>query len=247
MLLNYRRDSTHFTISQSALSLRAYPSKCAVRNNWSTRERKLSSMSVKSPNFTPKNHCRYLAFYKPYGYLCQFTPEPGSDKGTLAQFGFPKNVYAIGRLDWDSEGLLLLSDDGDLNFSLLSPKNKHSRTYAAQVENLPEAQVFRRLESGIVINGQRTLPAKARLMEEPVLPPRAVPIRLRKNIPTAWIELSLHEGRNRQVRKMTAAVGHPTLRLVRISIGKLDLLELDLQPGQWTELTAEQILLAFAH
>ena len=197
--------------------------------------------------FTPLSRCDYLAFFKPYGYLCQFTPEKGSDKGTLAEFGFPKDVYAIGRLDWDSEGLLLLSDDGYLNFSLLNPANQHARIYMAQVENVPQTEALHQMESGILLDGKKTLPARARLIDEPTLPPRPVPIRFRKDIPTVWVELSLHEGRNRQVRRMTAAVGHPTLRLVRRAIGQLDLLQLKLSPGQWRRLTAEEILLAFAH
>lgn len=200
---------------------------------------KRSRMS--SPKFKPRTDCRYLAFFKPYGVLSQFTVPPDSAKETLAAFGFPPNVYPIGRLDWDSEGLLLLSDDGALNHYLLNPAHQHPRTYWAQVENVPSQAELQKLCHGVIIEGKKTLPAQARLIDEPTLPPRPVPIRFRKNIPTAWIELVLHEGRNRQVRKMTAAVGHPTLRLLRKAIGELQLLDLNLLPGQWVDLELDQL------
>ncbi|HEY9791273.1 MAG TPA: pseudouridine synthase [Candidatus Obscuribacterales bacterium] len=196
--------------------------------------------------FVPVADALYLAFFKPYGCLSQFTPEPGSDKETLSAFGFPPKVYPIGRLDWNSEGLLLLSDDGDLNFELLNPEKKHRRTYLVQVENMPSQEALRKLESGLVLDGRRTLPAQAGLVEEPALPPRAVPIRFRQSIPTAWISLTLTEGRNHQVRRMTAAVGHPTLRLVRASIGELQLAALGLEPGKWRKLTAVELQDALA-
>lgn len=196
--------------------------------------------------FFPQPGRAYLAFFKPFDILCQFTPEPGSDKGTLAQFGFPSDVYPIGRLDADSEGLLLLSDDPRLNSRLLDPQNGHSRTYLAQVENIPERSALEKLESGVDIKGHWTLPAKVSLVEEePQLPEREKPIRFRKNIPTAWIKVTIKEGKNRQVRRMTAAVGHPTLRLVRVAIGKLELSSLALQPGQWRQLSDEELALAF--
>ena len=197
--------------------------------------------------FHPDSKKLYLAFFKPYGVLSQFTQPDDSEKKTLMEFGFPKDVYPIGRLDWDSEGLLLLSDDSKLNEALLHPSRRHQRTYLAQVDNVPDQTALQQLESGVIVQGAKTLPAQAKLLEgEPHLPPRAVPIRYRKEIPTAWIELSITEGKNRQVRKMTAAVGHPTLRLVRVSIGQLKLSNLSLQPGEWLRLTEKQILAAFS-
>lgn len=196
--------------------------------------------------FRPDAHHRYIAFNKPFEVLTQFTQPEGSNKDTLAGFGFPADVYPVGRLDYDSEGLLLLSDDPTLNKILLGPEYRHSRTYLAQVEGIPSAEALKRLEEGIVIEGRTTLPARARLLPEPPLfPPRPVPIRYRKEIPTAWIELTLTEGRNRQVRRMTAAAGHPTLRLIRIAIGALELPLLGLLPGEWRDLDREQIMMAF--
>lgn len=193
-------------------------------------------------DFRPDSRCLYIAFNKPYGVLTQFTRPAESDKQSLADFGFPPGVYPLGRLDADSEGLLLLSDDKWLNKVLLSPTFRHRRTYLVQVENLPSQEQLSVLERGIVIQGKKTLPASARLLDgEPDIPPRPVPIRFRKSIPTAWIELSLVEGRNRQVRHMTAAVGCPSLRLVRTAIGALCLLALDLAPGQWMPLSPEQL------
>lgn len=192
--------------------------------------------------FRPRDGQHYIAFNKPYGILSQFTPEPGSPSGTLAGFGFPDHVYPIGRLDHDSEGLILLSDDGALNGALLDPTHGHERTYLAQVERIPEPEALEHLASGVEIQGRLTLPARAELVAEPAgLFPRAVPIRHRLNVPTAWIRLTLTEGRNRQVRKMTAAVGHPTLRLLRVAIGALDLFALGLAPGAWRDLTPEEL------
>ena len=165
-----------------------------------------------------------IAFHKPYGVLSQFTPEAGSAWRTLAEFGFPKGVYPVGRLDADSEGLLLLGDEAALNARLLRPEHAHAREYWAQVERVPTDEALRELERGVVIQGHRTRPCRAwRLEPPPDLPPREPPIRARKNVPDCWIALELTEGRNRQVRRMTAAVGHPTLRLVRVRIGGLEL------------------------
>lgn len=176
-----------------------------------------------------------LAFHKPYGVLSQFTAE-GTRHGTLADFGFPKNVYPIGRLDADSEGLLLLSDEPRLNQWLLNPTRGHPRTYWAQVERIPEASPLQRLSLGIQIQDYRTRPCQARILDpQPNVPPRNPPIRVRKNVPDIWIELILTEGRNRQVRHMTAAIGHPTLRLIRVSIGSFPLGKLP--SGNWKELT----------
>jgi 23S rRNA pseudouridine2457 synthase len=172
--------------------------------------------------------------------LSQFTPEvPG--QRTLAEFDLPPDLYAAGRLDADSEGLLLLTNDGQLIKRMLEPGTGHERTYLVQVEGIPTAEAMAELESGVVIQNYRTLPAHARLLDkEPALPPRDPPIRVRKNIPTSWIELKLLEGKNRQVRHMTAAVGYPTLRLVRTAIGKLTLN--GLLSGHWRELTKSEIV-----
>ena len=175
-----------------------------------------------------------LALNKPYGVLSQFTPDhPG--QRTLSEFGLPKNIYPLGRLDRDSEGLLLLSDEPGLNSKLLHPKNAHPRTYWAQVEGEITEDALQKLRKGVVIEEKITLPAEAKRIH-PDLPPRNPPIRFRQNIPTSWIELTLREGRNRQVRKMTANVAYPTLRLIRVSIGQFRLPP-DLTPGQWRELT----------
>jgi 23S rRNA pseudouridine2457 synthase len=176
-------------------------------------------------------------FYKPYGVLSQFTPEGKWD--SLASFGpFPEDVYAVGRLDADSEGLLLLTNDNRLKHRLTDPKFNHPRTYIVQVERVPSDDALGQLRSGVTFEGKRTKPAKVILLvEEPNFPPRSVPIRFRKNVPTAWMEMVITEGRNRQVRKMTAAVGHPALRLVRTKISNWTLD--GLQPGSWREIQPE--------
>jgi len=164
-----------------------------------------------------------LAFHKPYGVISQFTPD-GSPHRTLAEFGFPKGVYPIGRLDAESEGLLLLSDEAELNARLLHPSRSHTRTYWAQVERVPATKALAGLERGVVIAGRRTLPCRAWLLDpQPEVPPREPPIRFRKNVPDCWIAIELIEGKNHQVRRMTAAIGHPTLRLIRVRIGRLEL------------------------
>jgi len=174
-----------------------------------------------------------IAFHKPYGVLSQFTPD-GSPNRPLADFNFPKGVYPIGRLDADSEGLLLLSDEPELTDRLLNPRHAHRRTYWVQVERVPAAEALAKLEHGLVIQGEKTLPCRARLLDpQPTVPPRDPPIRVRKNVPDCWLELELIEGRNRQVRRMTAALGHPTLRLIRVAIGGLKLG--DLAAGTWRE------------
>ena len=178
-----------------------------------------------------------LALNKPFGVLSQFTPDhPG--QRTLSEFHFPKNVYPLGRLDRDSEGLLLLSDEPGLNTKLLDPTNAHPRTYWAQVEGEITESALEQLRAGIVIEGQKTLSAQAKQIHPDILP-RNPPIRVRQNIPTSWLELTLHEGRNRQVRKMTASVGFPTLRLLRVAIGQFHLPN-DLSPGQWRELSDDE-------
>jgi len=177
---------------------------------------------------------RTILFWKPYGVLCQFTREPGTSHTTLADYIDVPGVYAAGRLDHDSEGLVVLTGDGALQNRLTDPKRGHPRTYWAQVERVPDEAALESLRRGIDIQGKRTLPAEARLLEsEPAVPERKPPIRYRKSVPTAWIELVLTEGRNRQVRRMTAAVGHPTLRLLRVRVGGWTLE--GLEPGQWRE------------
>lgn len=178
-------------------------------------------------------------FYKPYGVLSQFTHgRHGGHFLTLADFGpFPPDVYPVGRLDADSEGLLLLSSDRGLTQLLLDPRFRHPRTYLLQVEGIPGGDALHALREGsLLIDGKRALPARARLLDrEPSLPPRPVPIRQRRMIPVTWVELILFEGRNRQARRMTAAVGHPTLRLIRTAIGPLTLQ--GLEPGKWQALS----------
>lgn len=180
-----------------------------------------------------------LAFHKPYGVLSQFTPEAGSRWRTLAEFALPKNVYALGRLDADSEGLLLFSDEPGVNSDLLDPERGHWREYWAQVERIPDGAALAKLERGLKIGDYTTRPCRVRRLEPaPPLSPRDPPIRFRKNVPDCWLSLELTEGKNRQVRRMTAAIGHPTLRLVRVRIGALMLG--DLAPGKWRELTAQE-------
>jgi 23S rRNA pseudouridine2457 synthase len=223
-----------------------------------------------------------IAFNKPFGVLSQFTGDlprqdastaGGSPNRTLAEFGFPKNVYPIGRLDADSEGLLLLSDEPAWNDKLLHPRNAHEREYWAQVEKIPTPESLKKLEKGVLVQGRKTLPCRAWLLEPQLemesragvspaqrarqreqfvafanvgrrdacptlIPPRNPPIRFRKSVPDCWIGLELVEGKNRQVRRMTAAIGHPTLRLVRVRIGNFWLGELP--PGQWRVLSAAE-------
>jgi 23S rRNA pseudouridine2457 synthase len=186
-----------------------------------------------------------IALHKPYGVLSQFTPEAPGQR-TLAECGLPAGVYPVGRLDADSEGLLLLTDEAGLNHRLLHPTRGHWRRYWAQVEGEPLPAAFAELERGVMVQGRRTLPARAwRVEPRPDVPPRDPPIRVRKAIPDTWIALELHEGRNRQVRRMTAAVGHPTLRLLRVRIGGFDL-PADLAPGAWRELTRPEREAVFA-
>jgi 23S rRNA pseudouridine2457 synthase len=215
-----------------------------------------------------------IAFHKPYGVLSQFTGD-GSPNRPLAEFGLPKNVYAIGRLDADSEGLLLLSDEPEWNERLLHPRHAHEREYWAQVEKIPAPDALKKLERGVLVQGRKTLPCRAWLLDPqpevgtsrcdvparetaggmvaplnaarpaqrtvPTLPPRDPPIRFRKSVPDCWIGLELIEGKNRQVRRMTAAIGHPTLRLVRVRIGNLWLG--DLAAGHWRVLNPAELQL----
>jgi len=178
-----------------------------------------------------------IAFNKPYGVLSQFTPD-GSPNRTLAEFGLPKGVYSIGRLDADSEGLLLLSDEAALNQKLLHPRHAHEREYWAQVERMPTPEALHKMAKGVVLQGRKMLPCRAWILEpQPEMPPREPPIRFRKTVPTCWLGLELIEGKNRQVRRMTAVIGHPTLRLLRVRVGEL---ELTLEPGKWKVLSTDE-------
>ncbi|HKW28961.1 MAG TPA: pseudouridine synthase [Verrucomicrobiae bacterium] len=207
-----------------------------------------------------------IAFHKPFGVVSRFTSD-GSANRTLAGFGFPKDVYPIGRLDADSEGLLLLSDEPEWNERLLHPHHAHEREYWAQLERIPTPDSLKKLEKGVIIQGRQALPSRAWILDpQPEIssvaadvsrlplptnqsgltsaatmikiPPRDPPIRFRKTVPTCWVGLELIEGKNRQVRRMTAAIGHPTLRLIRVRIGGLKLGTL--AAGEWTVLTAEE-------
>lgn len=179
-----------------------------------------------------------LAFNKPFGVLSQFTKETQRQR-TLADFNFPKEVYPIGRLDADSEGLLLLSNEGDLNQRLLNPRHAHPREYWAQVERIPDSLALQKLRQAISIQGRDTLPCEAWILEPPPdIAPRDPPIRFRKTVPTCWLGLQLIEGKNRQVRRMTAAIGHPTLRLIRMRIGRFQLR--NLLPGVWRKLNDQE-------
>ncbi len=176
-----------------------------------------------------------IALNKPFNVMCQFTDQAG--RQTLADFVPVKHVYAAGRLDYDSEGLLLLTDDGALQQRLTEPRRRTRKTYLAQVERVPDDDALVRLRKGIDLKDGVTAPGEARLVPEPEwLWPRQPPIRHRLNVPTAWLELTITEGRNRQVRRMTATVGHPTLRLIRIAVGEWNLD--GLSSGQWRQCPA---------
>jgi 23S rRNA pseudouridine2457 synthase len=180
-----------------------------------------------------------LKFWKPYRVLTQFTDDDDG-RETLADYIDVPDVYAAGRLDYDSEGLMILTDDGDLNHQLTHPKYGHPRTYWAQVERIPDDDALNQLRrGGIPIKNYKTRPTQADLIPEPDLPDRDPPIRYRKNVPDTWLELTLTEGKKRQVRRMTAAVGHPTLRLVRAKIGHLTLD--GMQAGKYYELTPQEL------
>ncbi|RPE80098.1 pseudouridine synthase [Vulcaniibacterium tengchongense] len=172
-----------------------------------------------------------IALNKPYGVLCQFTDRSVPPRRTLAEFGLPADVYPAGRLDHDSEGLLLLTDDGGLAHRLTDPRHKQPKTYWVQVEGDPDDAQLAALRDGVVLNDGPTRPAQVQRIDAPPLWPRDPPVRYRKSVPDAWLQLTIREGRNRQVRRMTAAVGLPTLRLVRVAIGGHRLGEL--APGQW--------------
>ncbi|NEQ72532.1 MAG: pseudouridine synthase [Okeania sp. SIO2C9] len=185
---------------------------------------------------------RYILFNKPYNVLSQFTDniDESNQRQTLKDYIPVSSVYPVGRLDRDSEGVLLLTNHGQLQHRLTDPKFAHPRTYWVQVERIPDDAALRQLKQGVTIKNYQTRPAKVRLLSvEPNFPPRYPPIRFRKTVPTAWLEIILTEGRNRQVRRMTAAVGFPTLRLVRVAIA--DLYMNELQPGEWRDLNQTEI------
>ena len=180
---------------------------------------------------------RYLKFFKPFDVLTQFSG--GDGRSTLKDFVDVPNVYPVGRLDRDSEGLLLLTDDGPFAHRLTDPRFEHPKTYLVQVERIPDVPALDALRRGVKLNDGLTRPAEVDLLEtDPELPDRPGPIRFRKNVPTAWLRIVLREGRNRQFRRMTAAVGHPTLRLVRWASGSVSLG--GLAPGHWCDLTPEE-------
>lgn len=180
---------------------------------------------------------RTIRFYKPYGVLTKFTDREG--RPTLGDYIDVANVYAAGRLDKDSEGLLLLTDNKRLNHCLTDPEFEHPRTYLVQVERIPDTKALQQLRKGVVIRGYKTRPAEVDLVDKPAdLPPRDPPVRFRKSVPTAFLKMTLTEGKNRQVRRMTAAVGYPTLRLIRIAIGPITLAGLSV--GEWQDLSSEE-------
>ena len=190
------------------------------------------------------NEMKYILFYKPYGVLCQFTDNSDRPRPTLKDYIPIPEVYPVGRLDLDSEGLLLLTDNGQLQHRLANPKFAHPRTYLVQVERVPGESALNMLRNGVTIKNYRTRKAKVCLLsDEPDLPPRVPPIRDRQSVPTCWLEMTLIEGKNRQIRRMTAAVGFPTLRLVRVSLGdKSRQIKLTgLQPGHWRELSLQEV------
>lgn len=181
---------------------------------------------------------KILAFNKPYGVLTKFTDREG--RPTLSDFIPVPGVYPAGRLDKDSEGLLILTDDGEVQQLIADPRHRLVKIYWAQVERIPQGDALLALAEGVIIEGKKTLPAEVRLLEKaPSFPERSKPIRYRENVPTAWIELRIREGRNRQVRKMTASVGHPTLRLVRVAVGPVTIK--GLSQGEWRDLTPHEI------
>jgi len=186
-----------------------------------------------------KKNKKYFILNKPYGVLTQFTDK--ENRKTLSSlYKFHKDIYPVGRLDLDSEGLLLLTNDKSLTDYLLNPKNKHEREYFVQVEGIPTEQELQKLRDGIILKDGKTLPAKIKIIDDPNFPPRIPPIRERKNIPTCWLSITLIEGRNRQVRRMTAAIGYPTLRLVRIRIKNLYLGKLKV--GEVKEISEKELL-----
>ncbi len=181
---------------------------------------------------------RYILFHKPYGVLSQFSPEDGAR--SLCEFGLPKDVYPAGRLDKDSEGLLLLTNDGPFIEKLLNPENQKLKTYWVLVERVPSEEALNKFKNGLKIEDYVTKKCDVRILSpQPLLPPREPPVRVRKSIQDVWLEIKISEGKNRQIRKMTAAIGHPTLRLIRVGMANLRLE--GLLPGEWREIKKEEI------
>ena len=198
----------------------------------------MGTVDPRSPRVVIAPGRRYLMVHKPFDVLTQFTD--GDGRATLKDFVDVPNVYPVGRLDRDSEGLLLLTDDGPLIHRLTTPRFEHPKTYWVQVERIPDPAAIDALRRGVLLKDGPTRPAEVELLPAaPDLPDRSVPIRFRKNVPTAWLRVVLREGRNRQIRRMTAAVGFPTLRLVRVASGSVQLG--DLAPGHWRDLTLGEI------
>ncbi|MFQ5594674.1 MAG: pseudouridine synthase [Anaerolineae bacterium] len=204
----------------------------------SAKEMPDPSRHPKQPQRTGSRRHRYIKFFKPYGVLSQFTDEEG--RPTIGDYVDVPNVYAAGRLDKNSEGLMLLTDDGWLNHRLTHPRYEHPKTYLVQVEGTPVLEALSRLRHGVEVKGELTRPAEVELLRQaPDLPLPSHPVLVRQNLPTAWLRIVLREGRKRQIRQMTASVGHPTLRLVRVAIGPI--MVYDLEPGEWRDLTPHEL------
>ena len=211
-----------------------------VRDSSARADPQRDVLAVDGRRVALTNLCRYLMVHKPYRVMCSFTDPEG--RATLAQYVPVPDVYPAGRLDYDSEGLVLLTNDGWLLHRITHPRYEHPKTYLVQVEGVPDEAALQALRQGVVIKGEKTLPTEVELLrgEEHTHPaPRSVPIRYRANVPTAWLRITLREGRKRQVRHMTAAVGYPTLRLIRVASGPITLG--DLAPGEWRELTDDEL------
>ncbi|WP_163390138.1 23S rRNA pseudouridine(2457) synthase RluE [Enterovibrio norvegicus] len=217
------------------MTFKTTPKRSAKTSASMQNSRRTSRLRSNKPA-RPKGPTKIILFNKPFNTLTQFTGEPGDS--TLADFIPVKDVYAAGRLDKDSEGLLVLTNDGILQARLTQPKSKSPKTYWVQVEGIPSEDSLNRLRNGVELNDGWTLPAGIELMQEPTIWDRNPPIRHRPSIPTSWIAITLEEGRNRQVRRMTAAVGHPTLRLIRHRMGEWTVD--DMQPGEWKEVSVPQ-------
>jgi RluA family pseudouridine synthase/pseudouridine synthase len=214
-------------LSQSDILIKSNP-------NFSLQELKVSQ--------SKEHELTYIIFNKPYNVLSQFTKQ-NKDEKSLGDYNLPKDIYPVGRLDKDSEGLLLLTNDGKLNNKIASPAENKEKTYLVQVERIPDQAALTQLRKGVTIKGNyKTRPCKVKILEGFDLPPRNPPIRERKNIPTCWLEIKISEGKNRQVRKMTAAIGHPTLRLIRQAIGKVQL-PANLGPGEYKAIKKSQFQL----
>ncbi len=194
-------------------------------------------------DYQPDPKCVYIAFNKPYNVLSDFTTPRAPEISALAKYQLPDKITPLARLEFDTEGLLILSDDGSLNRVLLNPAYTDKRTYLVQVQNIPSQEAVEQLQNGVEIEGKLSAPAEVQLLsQDPDIEPQPVPVR--EGATTCWLRLVMTEGRNRQVRKMTAAVGCPSVRLIRTAIGRLQLKDLNLSIGKWRALTPEELLLA---